>query len=70
MTDLISTGILLPESILFTRWFDILAAFTAINTIIYVVLAVVKTLPRLRLPKRNQRNRRSQTRNIYPDAPA
>lgn len=60
---------LLPESILTSDWFAALAAFVAINTAIYVTLAVVKTLPRIYfrdyLPRTYER---SETRSIYPDA--
>lgn len=59
---------LLPESILTSDWFAALAAFVAINTAIYVTLAVVKTLPRIYfrdyLPRTYER---SETRSIYPD---
>ena len=60
---------LLSESILTSDWFSALAAFVAINTAIYVTLAVVKTLPRIYfrdyLPRTYER---SETRSIYPDA--
>jgi hypothetical protein len=43
----IPAGILLPESFLQSEFFQVLAAFVAINTLIYVTLAVAKMLPRL-----------------------
>lgn len=60
---------ILPETILTSEWFAALAAFVAINTAIYVVLAVVKTLPRIYVSDYIQRSyKRSETRSIYPDA--
>lgn len=60
---------MIPEFMLSTDWFAALAAFVAINTAIYVTLAIVKTLPRIYfmdyLP---HKYRRSETRSIYPDA--
>ena len=38
---------MIPESVLSTEWFAALAAFVAINTAIYVTLAIIKTLPRV-----------------------
>ena len=64
-------GILLPESVVHTHVFAVLSAFVAINTVMYVALAVAKTLPKLYprdwLPRRY---RRAETRSIHPDAPA
>ncbi|MCA1306941.1 hypothetical protein LC082_08520 [Microbacterium esteraromaticum] len=62
------TGILLPESLLYTDWFGVLATFVAINTVIYVVLGVIKMTPKIRWGRRTGANRRSQTRSIHPDA--
>ena len=61
-------GILLPYSVLHTGWFAVLAAFVAINTVMYGALALAKILPKL-YPSDWVRpiNRRSQTRSIYPD---
>lgn len=60
---------ILPESVLTSEWFAALAAFVAINTAIYVTLALVKTMPRIYfrdyLPRAYER---SETRSIYPDA--
>lgn len=67
--SLVVQGILLPESTLSTTWFALLAAFVAINTVMYVALAVARSLPKMfvgdYLPKNYVR---SQTRSIYPDA--
>lgn len=63
----LEAGILLPESTLTSPWFSVLAAFVAINTVMYVALAVAKILPRAHpgdwLPRTYVR---SQTRSIYP----
>lgn len=62
-------GILFPESLVRSDAFAILAAFVAINTVIYVALSVAKALPRIYLtdylPRRYQR---TETRSIHPDA--
>ena len=63
-------GVLLPESILRNEFFAVLAAFVAINTIVYVTLAVAKILPKVYVSDWiDTRNRRSETRSIDPDAP-
>ena len=47
-----------------------LAAFVAINTIVYVTLAVAKILPKVYFSDWiGPRNRRAETRSIHPDAP-
>lgn len=63
-------GILLPQSALASDWFGVLAAFVAINTLIYLLLGLSKLLPVIRFRlRRGGRNRRSETRSIYPDHP-
>ena len=63
-------GILLPESTLREEFIAVLAAFVAINTMVYVTLAVAKMLPKVYLRDLlDTRNRRSETRSIDPDAP-
>jgi hypothetical protein len=60
----------LPASVLDTDWFGILAAFVAINTIMYAAVTVAKLLPRVNPAVfRRASYRRSETRSIYPDAP-
>jgi hypothetical protein len=62
-------GVLLPESLLHTSWFGVLATFVAINTLVYVTLAMTKVLPKIYLSDWfSHRNRRAETRNIDPDA--
>lgn len=64
-----SGGLLLPESLLASDLFAVLAAFVAINTVMYVALAVAKMLPKVYFSDFvDRRNRRSETRSIYPDA--
>ena len=63
-------GVLLPDSILRNEVIAVLAAFVAINTIVYVTLAVAKMLPKVYVRDwLSGRNRRSETRSIHPDAP-
>lgn len=66
---IIRTGILLPESVLHSGVFAVLAAFVAINTVIYASLALVNVLPKV-YPGDwvSGRNRRTETRSIHPDA--
>ena len=44
----ILAGILLPSDVLHSRWFQALAAFVAINTLIYAALALANLIPRRR----------------------
>ncbi len=66
--EMLLAGILLPESVLSSDWFAVLAAFVAINTVMYVTLAVTESLPKIRvrdlLPRAYVR---SETRRIHPD---
>lgn len=63
-------GLLLPESILRHDVVAVLAAFVAINTMVYVTLAVAKVLPKVYVADLvDTRDRRSETRSIDPDAP-
>jgi hypothetical protein len=41
-------GILLPSSVLQSGWFHALAAFVAINTLVYAALSLAKIFPRHR----------------------
>jgi hypothetical protein len=67
-------GLLLPEAIMHSQWFAVLTTFVAVNTVLYLTLAIIKVLPKAYLSDWiDQRNRRSETRSIYPepdDAPA
>ena len=65
---MISTGILLPESTLHSDFFAVLAAFVAINTVMYAALAIAKIVPMVYLGDLTPgRRRRSETRSIYPE---
>ena len=62
-------GVLLPDSILRHEAIAVLAAFVAINTIVYVTLSVAKMLPKVYVSDwLTTRNRRAETRSIHPDA--
>ena len=62
------SGMLFSENTLGSLWFSVLAAFVAVNTVMYVALAVAKILPKVHprdwLPRTYVR---AQTRSIYPD---
>jgi hypothetical protein len=58
----------LPTALLRSDWYAVLTAFVALNTIMYVALAVAKVLPKLYVSDWvRSPNRRSQTRSIYPE---
>lgn len=62
-------SVLLPQSIMHSRWFAVLSMFVAINTVVYLTLAIIKLLPKAYLSDWvDQRNRRAETRSIYPEA--
>ena len=44
----ILAGILLPAEVLRSGWFQALAAFVAINTLVYAGLSLAKLIPRRR----------------------
>ena len=59
---------LLPESVMHAGWFAVLAAFVAINTVMYVVLATATMLPKVHVTDWfTSRDRRTQNRSIHPD---
>jgi hypothetical protein len=43
-----TTGVLLPAELLDSGWFQALAAFVAINTLVYATLSLAKLIPRRR----------------------
>lgn len=64
----VAHGLLLPSSVIDTAAFGVLAAFVAINTIMYTALAVAKMLPKIYFSDYNpRRRRRAETRSIYPE---
>jgi hypothetical protein len=61
-------GVLLPESFLHSSFFAVLAAFVAINTVMYLSLAVAKVLPKVYLSDHvPSRSRRAESRRIHRD---
>jgi hypothetical protein len=61
-------GIALSQNIMHTQWFAVLSTFVAVNTVLYLTLAIIKLLPKAYLSDWvDQRNRRAETRSIYPD---
>jgi len=71
MTGVLLLSSVLPESIMHTPWFASLSMFVAINTVLYLTLAIIKLLPKAYLSDWvDQRNRRSEIRSIYPDGEA
>lgn len=69
----ILAGIMLPDSVMHGDWYAVLSMFVAINTVLYLTLAIIKLLPKAYLSDWvDRRNRRGETRSIYPeiDAPA
>ena len=64
----VPAGILVPESLLHSPWFAVLATFVAINTVMYAALAIAKILPKVHPSEWiRTRNERSETRSIHPD---
>jgi len=62
----VGTGILLSDTILASEFFAVFSTFVGINTVIYVVLAVAKILPRIYVTDWvGGRNRRVAARSIY-----
>lgn len=67
---MIFEGILLPSSLLSSPFFAVLSTLVALNTLIFVTLAVVKMLPAIQPGDIvGRRGRRKETRSIHPDAP-
>ncbi|TFB98504.1 MULTISPECIES: hypothetical protein [Cryobacterium] len=62
----VPAGILLPDTILASEFFAVFSAFVGINTVIYVVLAVAKILPKIYFTDWVRgSNRRAAARSIY-----
>jgi len=60
-------GSILPESTLHSETFAVLAAFVAINTMMYGALAVAKMLPKVYVADWfTDRHRRAESRGIHP----
>ena len=71
MTGVLLLAGVLPGNIMHTPWFAALSMCVAGNTLLYLTLAIIKTLPKACLSDWiDQRNRRSESRSIYPDVAA
>ena len=71
MTAVLLFASVLPQSFMHDPWFATLSMFVAINTVLFLTLAIIKLLPKAYLSDWvDQRNRRSETRSIYPDSEA
>ena len=69
-TGVVLGGLLFEQSLLTTNAFSTLAAFVAINTVMYAAMALAKILPKIYVADWfTHRNRRSETRSIYPNSP-
>lgn len=67
MMTMLPAGVLLPESTVHSGGFAVLAAFVAINTVMYVALAVAKMLPKVYVTDWvRPAQRRARTRSIHP----
>lgn len=67
-TELVSAIVFVPVDVMQTRWFAVLGTFVAINTVIYLTLALIKILPKAYLSDWvDGRERRSETRSIWPE---
>jgi hypothetical protein len=67
---LVRLGVLIPEHFLESGVFQFLSASVALNTIMYVALAIAKMLPKLYLSDWVRRyGRRTEIRGIHPDDP-
>jgi len=65
---LLPAGILFPESVLRSDFVSVLAAFVAVNTVIYATLAIAKIVPMVYLSDLIPgRRRRAETRSIFPE---
>ncbi len=61
---------MLPESVVHSTPFLVLGTFVAMNTMMYVVLAVAKLLPKVYLSDLGRRrDQRIDNRSIYPVIP-
>jgi hypothetical protein len=70
LAAVVPQGVLLPESVVLSVPFKVLAAFVAINTLVYGTLAAAKALPKVHPPSwLGGRNRRAQNRSIFPEPP-
>lgn len=63
-------GLLFDSSLLHSSPFAVLNAFVAINTVMFLALALAKLLPKVYVSDWfTSPNRRAESRGIYPEAP-
>ena len=68
MNVIAPTGLLVPAELLVSPFFQFLASFVAINTIMFAALAIAKLLPKVYFSDLvSRRGRRKETRSIHPD---
>lgn len=69
MTPLIAGFHPIPESVLHSQAYLVLVTFVSVNTVAFGALSLAKLLPPIN-PSGwlSSRNRRAETRSIYPDA--
>lgn len=56
LPDLAAWGIVLPSSVLTSGWYQVLAAFVAVNTLAYAALSVSKLVPKLHRRREGRRD--------------
>lgn len=67
LAELLPPVLLIPASLLESEFFQVLATFVALNSLIYATLAVLKVVPKgYGFFRFDGRNRRRQDRSIYP----
>ena len=63
-------GLLFDSSFLHSSAYAVLNAFVAINTVMFLALAIVKLLPKIYISDWiSSRNQRGESRGIYPEQP-
>ncbi|MEZ0581250.1 hypothetical protein [Nocardioides sp. MH1] len=62
-------GVLLPESTLDQQWFRVLAAFVAVNMLVFVTISIARSITPPTPSRRARRHIRGETRSIHPDGP-
>jgi hypothetical protein len=61
-------GAVFSEALLHTQLFAVLAAFVAINTVMYCALTIAKVLPKVYVSDWfTSSNRRTESRSIHPE---
>ena len=69
MSPLVLGFRLLPESLLHSEAYLVLVTFVSVNTVAFAALSIAKLLPPIRVAGWfTSRDRRAETRSIYPDA--